>query len=125
MAEEAAKVAGVSRVLVCDSATHAQDITENVDADPEILRGLDEIAQKLNGGSKFTGLIFSLIAQNNIVEAGKNMSRMDGAFHAALVKISDLKSRIRYLQKSQKVGLRRSLERQASNLISTSRPVSK
>ena len=30
VAEEAAKVAGVSRVLVCDSATHAQDITENV-----------------------------------------------------------------------------------------------
>ncbi len=32
VADEAAKIAGVNRVLVCDSATYANDITENVAA---------------------------------------------------------------------------------------------
>ncbi len=32
IAEAASKITGVSRVLVCDSVTHAQDITENVAA---------------------------------------------------------------------------------------------
>ncbi len=32
IAEAAAKIAGVNKVLVCDSATHASDITENVAA---------------------------------------------------------------------------------------------
>lgn len=77
------------------------DARQNLAGYPLITNRLKNFSQFLAKANQLTKKIFVLVRNNELTQASSIMATMDGQFHLALLEISQLRAKVRDIQKAQ------------------------
>lgn len=96
---ESSKLKSITDEIDSLKAFLLNDAKSNLRKYPEVKDRLEEFSNNVSRATELSYMIFGKIEDNKVDEASSYMSQMDSKFHAALLDISKLRSKVREIQK--------------------------